>query len=49
MYIPPSNVAKASAATVRVNNVRKWDAPSNMDQWGQLLPNPITDTGYYHF
>lgn len=32
MYLPPSGLAKLSAAGDRATNVRKWDAPSNIDE-----------------
>ena len=42
MYIPPSDLAKLSAAVDRAGNVRKWNAPSNMD-------STLLGEGYVYF
>lgn len=42
MYIPPSNFAKLGAAMDRATNIRKWDAPSNMD-------STLLGEGYVYF
>ncbi|MFK7783479.1 MAG: hypothetical protein AB8B56_00110 [Crocinitomicaceae bacterium] len=42
MYIPPSNLAKLSAANDRIGNITHWDAPSNMD-------STLMGDGYVYF
>jgi hypothetical protein len=42
MYIPPSNLGKLAAANNRISNVKKWDAPSNMD-------STLMGEGYVYF
>jgi hypothetical protein len=42
MYIPPSNLAKVSAGLNKIGNVRKWDAPLNMD-------TTLLGEGYVYF
>ncbi|MDG1333269.1 MAG: hypothetical protein P8P74_13120 [Crocinitomicaceae bacterium] len=42
MYIPPSALGKLSAANDRAGNLKKWDAPSNMD-------STLMGKGYVYF